>query len=124
MKDRAGNILPLALQADFTIQASREFQSGFGLMDRSTQLFTLGQQMQQELGQFGDLIALLGRRSINGGLILRFSHHLMPQTGVLHLGDIAVDTEDGIHFVHHGPQFILETESFLQIHSRFTPSLI
>jgi len=45
----------------------------------------------------------------------------MAQEGILHLGDIAVDTEDGLGLIHHSLQFILETKGFFEIH--FTHSL-
>ena len=80
--------------------------------------------MQQELRHQGDLLAVLRRRSINGGLILSLSHHLLAQIGVLDLGDIGSAAEDGLRLIHHRLQLILETERFLQIHSSFTPLLV
>ena len=116
MTEQSGDLLALPVEAHFAIQAGPKRKGYLRLMDRSTQLFPLVQEEQQELCHLGDILAILGGGGLHSDLILRLCHDLVAEIGVLHLGDIAVVAEDALRIGHHGLQLILKAERFFEIH--------
>ena len=59
VSQQGSDFLADTIQSDFTIQPGREGNAGLGTADGSAELFTLGQQVKQELGHQGDPVTIL-----------------------------------------------------------------
>ena len=116
MTKRFGRLIAACARLRNATIMHRDYKDCICLSDCSEQSFLLAKQVQQELGNSGDLLVILRIRSNDYRLIFGFCHDLVTQIGVFHLCDIGITVQDFLCFIHKGLDLVLIMECFFQIH--------
>ena len=116
MLEGPGNALARRIEAHLTVHVN--VQCVLGRADSSEKLLFFTQQVQEKAGHFCDLLIVFCFRRYHDLLVFGLSHHLVPEIGILNLGNITVIIKDALCFIQDCLEFVLIAKCFFKIHIR------